>query len=153
MCRGRYKRSIFQGDEKEFCQAWQEIFTPIPATWELARSLKNQGHRLILFSNTNAIHIPYCYETYPELFELFDEAVLSFEVGAIKPEPAIYEYAICTYDLVPERTIYIDDLVPNIVAGRDFGFVTHQYVHTDPSNHAALEQLIAGKLSEKKESL
>lgn len=132
----------FTGSVSEFRTAWQEIFTPIPATWSLARRLRRGGHRLILFSNTNSIHVPYCYEAYRALFDLFDHSVLSFEVGAIKPERTIYQHAIDTYGLVPERTIYIDDLSANIATGDEFGFITHQYVHDDPQNHAELEELV-----------
>lgn len=133
----------FQGSVGEFHQAWQEIFLPIPATWDLARRLKREGHRLILFSNTNAIHIPYCMEAYTALFNLFDEAVFSFEVGAIKPEREIYQYAIDTYDLDPAKTVYIDDLPANIQTGRDFGFRVHEYVFENAENHSELERLIA----------
>ena len=37
---------------------------------------------------------------YPE-FSLFDDAVLSFEVGVIKPHPQIYQHAVDTHELDP----------------------------------------------------
>lgn len=128
-----------QATPDEFRHAWQRIFTPNEPMWENARKLSASGHRLILFSNTNAIHCPWVFEAYPE-FSLFDGAVLSFEVGAIKPHPPIYQHAVDVHDLIPAATLYIDDLPENIATGREFGFHCHQY---DLRNHAAFEQWLA----------
>jgi len=100
-----------------FRHAWRHIFTPNLPMWQTVRELAAAGHRLILFSNTNAIHCPWAFEYYPQ-FSLFHAAVLSYEVGAVKPDPAIYQYAIDTYQLDPATTFYIDDLADNIATGR-----------------------------------
>lgn len=78
---------------EEFTDAWRNIFTPVEPMWRRVRQLAADGHRLILFSNTNAIHCPWIFERYPE-FALFPEAVLSYETGFIKPQPGIYQHAI-----------------------------------------------------------
>ena len=77
--------------------------------WQRVRQLTADGHRLILFSNINAIHAPWIYDEFPE-FPLFDGAVFSFETGFVKPQPEIYQYAIDDHGLVPAETLYIDDL-------------------------------------------
>src|SRR5688572_12917331 len=67
----------------EFCEIWSAIFYPetlIPAG--LIEALKRR-HRLVLLSNTNAIHFPMVFDRYP-LLKLFDEHVLSYRVGALK---------------------------------------------------------------------
>jgi HAD superfamily hydrolase (TIGR01509 family) len=127
----------------EFQTAWQRIFTPNEPMWQTVRQLAADGHRLILFSNTNAIHCPWIFEEYPEL-SLFEGAVLSHQTGAIKPQPEIYQYAISTYGLVPADTLYIDDLPDNIAAGRRFGFHCWQY---DLHDHAAFESWLASHLN------
>ncbi len=124
----------------QFRHAWRHIFTPNAPMWERVRDLHRCGHRLILFSNTNGIHCPWVFDEFPE-FSLFHEAVLSFEVGAIKPHPPIYRHALDTHGLGPEQTLYIDDLPQNIATGRDFGFHCHQY---DLRNHAAFDEWLAG---------
>ncbi|QTN31903.1 HAD family phosphatase [Akkermansiaceae bacterium] len=125
-----------------FHSAWQNIFTPNLPMWDTVRSLAAAGHRLILFSNTNSIHCPWVFETYPE-FSVFHGSVLSYETGSIKPHPDIYRHAIEKYSLTPGKTLYIDDLPANIATGNEFGFRTHQYELT---NHAAFEQWLAGEL-------
>lgn len=123
----------------EFRHAWQRIFTPNESMWDRVRQLSAAGHRLILLSNTNAIHCPWVFEAFPE-FSLFDGAVLSFEVGTIKPHPAIYQHAMDVHDLDPSTTLYIDDLPQNIATGIEFGFHCHQY---DLNDHPAFEQWLA----------
>lgn len=130
---------------REFHEAWQNIFTPNPPMWEVVRKLASDGHRLILFSNTNAIHCPWVFQEYPE-FSIFPHAVLSYEVNSIKPQPEIYQYAIDTYSLIPEKTLYIDDLPANIETGKKFGFISHQY---DLQNHQAFLSWLEANLPEK----
>lgn len=129
-------------DKEEFQHWWQRIFTPNEPMWKTVRQLAADGHRLILFSNTNGIHCPWVFEEYPE-FSLFQDAVLSYQTGFIKPHPEIYQYAIDTYDLDPAATLYIDDLPQNIATGREFGFQSFQY---DLKDHAAFEQWLTSKL-------
>ena len=124
----------------EFREAWQQIFTPLPAMWQRVRQLASDGHRLLLFSNTNAIHCPWMFDAYPE-FSLFHGAVLSYQAGCIKPCAQIYQYAIDHHGLQPQSTYYIDDLPQNIATGREFGFHSWQY---DLHNHAAFENWLAG---------
>ena len=120
---------------EKFVTAWQNIFTPNQAMWRVVEKLHGEGHRLILFSNTNAIHCPWIFEIF-EVFRSFESGVLSFEVGAIKPEEKIYHHAIKAHGLVPGETLYIDDLHANIETGKRLGFRTHQY---ELANHAAFE--------------
>ena len=124
---------------EKFVTAWQNIFTPNQAMWRVVEKLHGEGHRLILFSNTNAIHCPWVFDEFSE-FSMFDGGVLSFETGYIKPQPEIYQHAVDTHALIPESTLYIDDLPQNIETGRQFGFHCWQY---DLNEHAAFEEWLA----------
>lgn len=128
----------------EFRHAWRHIFTPNEPMWARVRQLAADGHRLILFSNINGIHCPWIFEKYPE-FTLFHGSVLSYHTGFIKPEPEIYHHAIATHGLVPEETLYIDDLPLNCATGRAMGFRTWQY---DLKDHAAFEEWLAAEMDE-----
>jgi putative hydrolase of the HAD superfamily len=107
--------------------------------WKCVRRFKDAGHRLILFSNINGIHVPWIYDEFPE-FHLFDDAVMSFRTGFIKPDPEIYHHAIERHGLIPAETLYIDDLPQNIATGHDLGFHCFQY---DQRDHAAFERWLA----------
>ncbi len=124
---------------EQFRITWQQIFTPNEPMWHCVRRLSAAGHKLILFSNTNAIHCPWIFEEYRE-FSLFDGAVLSFNTRSIKPHPPIYQHALDEHGLEPASTFYIDDLPENIATGIEFGFRCHQYNLHD---HQAFEQWLA----------
>lgn len=127
----------------DFVDAWLNIFTPNLPMWKAVEDLHAAGHRLILFSNTNAIHCPWIFENY-EIFRFFEAGVLSFEVGSMKPDEEIYTHATEQHDLVPEETLYIDDLPENVETGLRLGFRTHQYELND---HAAFESWLARELN------
>ena len=128
---------------EDFQHAWRNIFTPNEPMWKIVRKLAAEGHRLILFSNINPIHCPWIFEEFPE-FILFHGAVLSFETGFIKPNPAIYDHAIEKYALDPANTLYIDDLPPNIATGKSLGFPSWQY---DLKDHGAFEVWLEKEMS------
>ncbi len=51
----------------------------------------------------------------------FDDKVLSFEVGIIKPDPAIYLLAAKRLDVMPEECIFVDDIAINVNAAESTG--------------------------------
>ena len=118
----------FSGSPDDFRHAWCSIFEPIPAMWKSLEEARDHGLHLILFSNTNSIHADWFLREFPFIKSIAD-MILSHEVGAIKPDPAIYRHAIETFDLVPEQTLYVDDLPDNIDGGIAHGFRCHQYDH------------------------
>lgn len=121
-----------QGTMEEFLDTWRNIFEPITPMWQKINELHSQGHNLYLFSNIQEIHITHLLDTYP-IFKKFSGGIYSYNTGHVKPEPPIYQLAIDTFKLTPEKTIYIDDLPANINAGKEAGFITHLY---DKNNHS-----------------
>lgn len=56
----------------------------------------------------------------------FDKMYTSYEVGAIKPDRAIFDYMINDSQLIPAETLFIDDGGSNIQIGQEYGFHTYQ---------------------------
>jgi putative hydrolase of the HAD superfamily len=106
---------------------------------ELVRELRARGLRTGLLSNSWGHR-----DTYPSdvLAELFDDAVISADVGMRKPEDRIFLLAAGRLGLAPAECVFVDDVEGNIVAARALGFaVVH---HTQP---AATKAELAGLLS------
>lgn len=133
----------FTGTEKEFLFAWNNIFSPNLLMWETLRDLKARGFQLILFSNTNQMHADFFLKEYAEIFELFDGEVFSHLAGSIKPDPAIYHHAFEKYDLLPEETLYLDDLPENITTGLQLGLKAWRY---NVDSHEALTRWLVETL-------
>jgi len=106
-------------------RAWQDIFEPIPAVWEVVEKLHGR-YPLYLLSNTNRLQHDHIVKQYP-IFEKFDDGIYSYRAGCMKPEPEIFARAIAQFGVRPEATAYIDDVTVHIEGGRRAGLQALQY--------------------------
>lgn len=120
------KKMEKQVKQTAFIEALSNIFSPNESVVSLVKKLKSRGYRLITLSNTNEAHFNFIQEHYP-FIKYFDEKALSFKIGAIKPEPAIYLHAIKLAGCLPTECFYIDDLQENLTAAKKIGIKTHLF--------------------------
>ncbi len=116
------KRSGMKASEVlRVIEAIPDHLVPIPGTVALLQRLKAQGHRLFFLSN-----MPTAYaldlERRHDLAAWFDDGIFSSRVQLIKPRPEIFQEAVRRFDLVPEHTVFIDDLAHNIEAAAAQGW-------------------------------
>lgn len=110
-----------------FREIWGSIFLPetlIPIS--LVERLK-ENYRMVVLSNTNAIHFEMVWEAYP-ILRLFDQLVLSHEVMAMKPEPAIYAAAIAAAQAEPGECFFTDDIAAYVEGARAAGIQAEQFL-------------------------
>ena len=105
----------------ELRQASSDIFDPIVEMQPILWSLKQQGYRLVLLSNTTISHFDWIKGRY-DFLEPFDHCVVSFEAGAMKPDPPIYEAALAAVQCGPGEAFYTDDIPEYVAKGREYGF-------------------------------
>ena len=111
----------------EFCRIWSSIFLPETLLPEsLIESLRKR-HRVLLLSNTNAIHFPMVRDAYP-ILRHFDDYILSYEVKAMKPSPAIYQAAVEKAGCRPEECFFTDDIAAYVEGARQQGLDAVQFV-------------------------
>ena len=120
-----------QIDRDRFREAYCDIFTPIAGTHDVIRALKPR-YRLALVSNTSEWHFEYGIRPVG-VFSLFDTVTLSYEVGAMKPDPAVYLDALRKLDLPATACVYIDDIQINVDAAAQLGMRAFRYI-----DHATL---------------
>ena len=98
----------------------------------LIRELRTGGVTTSLLSNSWGAS-----DGYPRhLFgDLFDDVVISGEVGMRKPEERIFRHAAGLLGLRPEQCVFIDDIEANVAAAAALGMVGVH--HTDPAVTAA----------------
>ncbi|MDD3776148.1 MAG: HAD-IA family hydrolase [Actinomycetota bacterium] len=106
-------------DYKQFARAWGDIFSLMPQIEPLMEKLKGKA-RLFALSNTDELHFQYLYKQFP-LFKQFEQIVLSYEVNARKPEPAIYSRALELARVPAENSLLVDDLGQNVEAFLNMG--------------------------------
>ena len=110
----------FECESEEFHNIFADIFLPETLLKEDFLRALHARYRTLVLSNTNAIHWPWLSERYPEL-QHFHKHVLSFEVGAVKPEPAIFQAAISAAQCAPEECFFTDDIPAYVEAARTHG--------------------------------
>jgi glucose-1-phosphatase len=123
-------------------QAWNSMLLDIPLSrLQMIAELKHR-YQLFVLSNTNSIHV----EVFDKIVKkstrngsisnYFDEVYYSHIIGMRKPETEIYTYVIEANNLIPERTLFIDDMEQNIIGAQSVGLKT---VHL--TNQAYLSKL------------
>ena len=55
-----------------------------------------------------------------------DATTLSFEAGAVKPDPAIYRRCLEQLGVAPQQALFVDDRLENITAARQLGLHTRR---------------------------
>jgi putative hydrolase of the HAD superfamily len=115
---------------QEFCDWWSCVFFPQPLISEALLEDLASRYRLLALSNTNPIHFAMLKQSYP-LLRHFHDNVLSYEVGAAKPEAKIYHEAITRARCNPEECFFIDDLAVNVEAAREHGMDAIQFLSAE----------------------
>jgi FMN phosphatase YigB (HAD superfamily) len=88
-------------------------------------------------SNTNSLQWRGMISHWPHA-RYFEHRFLSFELGAVKPDAAIYERVIERLPVPPDRVLFLDDVALNVEGARAAGLRSEQAVGVGGAG-AALE--------------
>ena len=91
--------------------------------------LRRRGYRTFLLSNTNTYvqqwaESPQFSRAGRPLGSYLEKCYCSFEVGIMKPDPAIFRYMLDDAGIRPEETLFLDDSPANIAAAAQLGIAT-----------------------------
>lgn len=95
-----------------------------------ARNADGKPVRIVMLSNTNGIHFPYCikkhfeYDDY-KMSDYFDALYLSYEMKASKPDEEIFLKLLKAENVQSEECFFLDDGPRNIEAAKRLGFNVH----------------------------
>ncbi len=104
----------------EVRQAASEIFWPVPEIMPVLESLKSQGMKMVLLSNTSSWHFNYIFERFGVL-QYFDDFCVSYKAGSLKPDRPIYQQAISVAGCLAGQCFFVDDRDENVQAARQMG--------------------------------
>ena len=80
--------------------------------------------------NTNELHFEFIKQNFP-ILQYFDDFVLSYEVGALKPFPEIFKTAIEKANCLPEECFFTDDRKPNVLGAQKIGIKAVQFLSVE----------------------
>lgn len=113
-----------------------------PETIELLRALQAQGTPLYCLSNMPASIYTHLRQRH-NFWDAFNGIVISGEIQLMKPEPEVFMHLLATFDLRPEESVFIDDLLANIESARQVGL--HAILFKDASQcRRELKQILSG---------
>ncbi len=140
---GRSSRDVFRDElsklltpprsltEEEVLSAWLGyVGAPVDQRkLDYLDDLRRRGYRTFLLSNTN----PYVQQWAESerfsaggrpLSSYLDHCYCSFELGLMKPDPAIFRLMLDDAGLVASETLFLDDSPANIAAAHELGITT-----------------------------
>lgn len=111
-----------------FVQSFEASFKPMPGMDELLAKLKAEGKRLTVLSDTTPVFNEIRKKF--DIYKHFEKVFLSYEIGATKPDPIMYETVINDYGLKPGDFLFIDDQEKNVIAARELGMQVFVFENT-----------------------
>lgn len=114
----------------QFRAAWQDIFWLNEPVAGLIGHLKSADYLLILGSNTNVLHADYFRRQFAATLAHFDRLILSYEVGAMKPDASFYQACVAAARRPAGSCVFVDDLEENVAGARRAGLAAVRYIDT-----------------------
>ena len=93
-----------------FFNRWMEMLTPIEKNVEILKAVRALGYKTYILSNYIKEAYTFIEQKY-NLFTLFDGQIISGFEKTIKPEKAIYLELLNRFHLIPEESLFIDDVL------------------------------------------
>lgn len=123
--------------DHEIDMAWNAMLGAIPQErLQLLNRLRSK-FRVFLLSNTNSIHVDYFNKTVttetgePALGSYFEKAYYSHVLKMRKPDKEIFGHVLHQHQLIPERTLFLDDNLANLQGAMQTGIKTFHVQHPD----------------------
>jgi len=114
---------------RDFVAIWNDVFWEDEGSCRIARELKGR-YKLFLLSNVNRLHFEYIHKKF-DIIDIFDNVILSYIVGAVKPEALIFEDVIRKAGCGKDDILYIDDREDLIIEARKLGIDSVRYEGAD----------------------
>lgn len=118
-------------ETRALIHATRESLKPIEGTVRLLEQLTDAGIHTYLLSNMPVSTFDYLVQHH-RFFSHFKDLVISGAILLIKPDPAIFKHLVEQTGILPAESVFIDDLLKNIIAARECGF--HAIQFTDPES-------------------
>ena len=100
---------------------------PIPGSHEIVADLDAAGVPLFSITNFSGEFFPPFRAANADLFDRFQDIVVSGDERMVKPDPAIYALALRRFSLGLGEGLFIDDRWENVEAAEAAGFVGHHF--------------------------
>jgi putative hydrolase of the HAD superfamily len=118
-----------QQTPEEFDELWRSAIEPNPDIVPLIESLSDR-YRMVIGSNTDELHQERGESVQP-IIATFDDFLLSYELGVLKPDPEFFEKGLAKLGLSPNQCFFTDDRQNNVDSATSVGIQSARFETVD----------------------
>ncbi len=117
--------------DEQINNAWNTLLSRLEKERIQTLEAVKKHYALYMLSNSNAIHYDFFVQDlkdhfgYEDFDALFRKAYFSYKLHMHKPNTDIYHYVIRQENIIPEKTLFIDDRADNIEGAQKAGLKTY----------------------------
>ena len=131
---------------RAFNEQWEKsISGPIEGAVQIARRLRDAGYQMAGLTNWSTEKFIETKGRY-DIFDIFEEIVVSGEEHLIKPDPEIFRVLLRRIKREAGQCIFIDDSLPNIATAKSLGFHTIHFQSPEQLENDLARYLPAARL-------
>ena len=120
-------RAGYRGSLRDFQTIWSDFFDgAVPGVEELLVRVRER-YRVAFLSNSNEIHAEVIPRQFASLFGKDDRFIFSHRFKCAKPDPDLFHRALEVIGALPQQTVFIDDLLENVLSARALGMQAFQF--------------------------
>ena len=131
----------------DLVQTWNGMLLDLPKEKiDLLQRLRPH-FKLFMLSNTNELHISYTHAYLKENFNIdrfekdfFNTVYYSHLIKARKPNNEAFKYVLSDAGILPQETLFIDDLAVNTRAANQLGFQIHTLLPSENLGQIIIEK-------------
>jgi putative hydrolase of the HAD superfamily len=112
-------------DFSSFKKEWNAVFTPMVGMDKIVQEV-SKLYKLGLLSDIGPLHWEYLKKEIA-LLKNFNNPVLSYRIGYLKPHPQTYLLAADSVETLPEQCLFIDDREVNVKGAQKTGMQAIQF--------------------------
>lgn len=107
----RYNIPLKRVSADSFTSSFEHALEPMPGIENILKTL-SENITLAILSDTAEMFMNARMKL--SYFSYFEKQFLSFEIGALKPDPKTYQAVLDYYDIKPEQIFFTDDRIVNV---------------------------------------
>lgn len=106
---------------RDLIDGWKAVFSENADGLALMRRVRARGASVYMLSNLADFNKIAIEEQFPGFFGLSDGNFLSYEMGCIKPDPAIFSRVLQSIGAPAARCVFLDDTPGHVASARAMG--------------------------------
>ena len=117
----------YRGSIRDLHNIWSDFFDGPVAGIEEVLDRVRQKYRVAFLSNSNEVHAEVIPRAFATVFRSDDRFIFSHRFRVAKPDQEIFRRALEVIGALPQHTVFVDDLIENVLAAQAIGMKAYQF--------------------------